>query len=67
VCSDDFSHCKQAEVRLEGSVLVALIHSGMYETCKGVKVNGKITATSEKAEYHSVFAGALEGSWRWRG
>lgn len=38
----------------------------MYETCKKAKVNRKITATLEKAEYHNVFVSMLKRSWRGR-
>jgi len=53
--------------RVRGAALANPIRNGTYGTRKVATANGKITTTPEGAGYHGVFAGALEGSRRWRG
>ena len=53
--------------RVRSAALADPIRNGTYGTRKVATANGKITTTPEGAGYHGVFAGALEGSRRWRG
>lgn len=57
-CSDDPARRKRAEVGLGAKRRRIQYTAVPYEIRKVANANGKITATSEGAGYHVVFAGA---------